>query len=77
MTQPDTEETPEQINAELLEACELQEVLKRDIKASPVIATCEECGGDIREGEVENGLSDGRECAQCVRDEVLSMIGDF
>jgi hypothetical protein len=64
----------ETMNDEYIES---QEALTRHIQASPIVATCQECDSNIRQGEIEHGVATNRECAQCVRDEVLSMVGDF
>jgi hypothetical protein len=54
-----------------------QRAIREAIAASPVVAVCLECEGDITQAEIDLGLANSRECAGCVYDEVRSMIGDY
>lgn len=54
-----------------------QDEIRQAIAASPLIGQCAECGDGIRQAELDFGLASNRECAQCTRDAVVSMIGDF
>jgi hypothetical protein len=56
---------------------EWQDEIARQIEASRVVGTCRECGGEIKQAEIEHGLANARECAPCVRDYVLGTIGDY
>lgn len=56
---------------------ERQREIAESIAASPVVGKCVECGDDIRQGEIDFGTGNERQCSRCVHDEVMSMIGDY